>query len=137
MHLIKSIGLPWWFSSKETTCNERDAGLIPGSGRSPGEGNGNPLLCFWLRNPRTEESGSSWGHRRVGHKLAAKQIKSIMFNIKTHQILCILRKKNAINCQICMEFIYGIVHTSVHCINRTNEITVVGNVETHFNQVFF
>ena len=36
-----------------------------------------------------------------------------------------------------MEFIYGIVPTSVHCINRTNEITVIGNVETHFNQTLF
>ena len=28
-----------------------DLGLIPGSGRSPGEGNGNPLQCSWLENP--------------------------------------------------------------------------------------
>ena len=28
---------------KESTCNAGDLGLIPGSGRSPGEGNGNPL----------------------------------------------------------------------------------------------
>ena len=28
-----------------------DAGLIPGSGRSPGEGNGNPLQCSCLENP--------------------------------------------------------------------------------------
>ena len=28
---------------KETACNAGDQGLIPGSGRSPGEGNGNPL----------------------------------------------------------------------------------------------
>ena len=36
-----------------------------------------------------------------------------------------------------MEFIYCIVPTSVHCINRANEITVTGNVETHFNQALF
>ena len=28
---------------KASTCNARDLGSIPGSGRSPGEGNGNPL----------------------------------------------------------------------------------------------
>ena len=28
---------------KESTCNAKDLGLIPGSGRRPGEGNGNPL----------------------------------------------------------------------------------------------
>ena len=37
------LGLPWWLSSKESACNAGDSGLIPGSGRSLGEGNGNPL----------------------------------------------------------------------------------------------
>ena len=31
--------------------DRRDVGSIPGSGRSPGEGNGNPFLCSCLRNP--------------------------------------------------------------------------------------
>ena len=35
--------------SKESACNVRDPGSIPGLGRSPGEGNGNPLQC--LGNP--------------------------------------------------------------------------------------
>ena len=35
----------------------RDTGLIPVSGRSPGGGNGNPLQCSCLGNPRTEEPG--------------------------------------------------------------------------------
>ena len=38
--------------SKESTCNAGDSGLIPGSGRSPGEGNGNPLQYSCLENPR-------------------------------------------------------------------------------------
>ena len=37
------MGLPWWLSCKETTCQVEDTGSILGSGRSPGEGNGNPL----------------------------------------------------------------------------------------------
>ena len=37
-------------SGKETTCPAEDIGLIPGSGRSPGEGNGNPLQYSCLRN---------------------------------------------------------------------------------------
>ena len=37
------MGFPKWFSGKESTCNAGDAGLIPGSRRSPGERNGNPL----------------------------------------------------------------------------------------------
>ena len=34
-----SKGLPWWLSGKELACNARDAGSLPGSGRSPGGGN--------------------------------------------------------------------------------------------------
>ena len=37
--------------SKESACYSRDPGSIPGSGRSPGEGNGNPLQCSCLENP--------------------------------------------------------------------------------------
>ena len=35
---------------KESARSARDPGLIPGSGRSPGEGNGNPLQCSCLKN---------------------------------------------------------------------------------------
>ena len=40
-----------WLSSKESTCSAGDASLIPRSGRSPGEGNGNPLQYSCLGNP--------------------------------------------------------------------------------------
>jgi len=36
-------GFPGGSGGKESTCNAGDLGLIPGLGRSPGEGNGNPL----------------------------------------------------------------------------------------------
>ena len=36
---------------KESACNAGDLGSIPGSGRSPGEGNGNPLQYSCLENP--------------------------------------------------------------------------------------
>ena len=36
---------------KEPACNAGDLGSIPGLGRSPGEGNGNPLQCSCLENP--------------------------------------------------------------------------------------
>ena len=44
------IGLCWWLSGKESSCNAGVSGLIPGSGRSPGEGNGNPLQYSCLEN---------------------------------------------------------------------------------------
>ena len=46
-------GLPWWLSGKESTCDAGDTGdpgLIPGSGRSPGGGRGNPLQYSCLEN---------------------------------------------------------------------------------------
>ena len=36
---------------KESTCNAGDPGSIPGLGRSPGEGNGNPTQYPYLENP--------------------------------------------------------------------------------------
>ena len=42
---------PWWLSGKEYTLNGGDAGSIAGSGRSPGEGNGNLHLYSCLENP--------------------------------------------------------------------------------------
>ena len=46
-----------------------DAGLIPGLGRSPGEGHGNPLQYLAWRIPWTEEPGGlqSMGSQRVRH----------------------------------------------------------------------
>ena len=46
-----NMGFSRWLSGKESTCNAEDTGLIPGSGRSPGEGNGNPLQYSCLGNP--------------------------------------------------------------------------------------
>ena len=54
---------------KVSAWNAGDQGLIPGSGRSPGEGNGNPLQYPCLRIPWREEPGrlQSMGSQRVGH----------------------------------------------------------------------
>ena len=64
-HSIK-MGLPQWFSSKKSACSAGDAGLIPGSGRSPGEGNDNPIQYSCLENPLGQRSlagYSPWGHK--------------------------------------------------------------------------
>ena len=52
----------------------RDMGLISGSGRSPGEGNGDPLQDSCLENPRDRETwwATVHGVRRVGHDLVIK-----------------------------------------------------------------
>ena len=46
-------------------CNAEDQGLIPGLGRSPGEGNGSPLQYFCLENPM---DGGAWWATACGHK---------------------------------------------------------------------
>ena len=48
-HLLK-MGFPGGSDSKETACNERDLGSIPGLGRSLGEGKGYPLKYSCLNN---------------------------------------------------------------------------------------
>ena len=48
---------PGGSEGKESVCNAGDLGLIPGSGRSPGEGNGNSSNILAWRVPWTEEPG--------------------------------------------------------------------------------
>ena len=44
------MGFPYGSAGKEFTCNAGGLGLIPGLGRSPGEGNGYPLQYSGLKN---------------------------------------------------------------------------------------
>ena len=58
---VTVTSLPRWLSRKESACNAEDAGnmgLIPGSGRCPGGGNGNPLQSSCLGNPT--DRGAWW-----------------------------------------------------------------------------
>ena len=48
--------LPGGSDYKESACNVGDSGLIPGPGRSPGEGNGNPLQHSSLKNSMVREA---------------------------------------------------------------------------------
>ena len=67
----KKIGLPWWLSGKQSACKAGatgDVGLIPGSGRSPGGGHGNPLHYSCLENPT--DRGAWWA---TVHRVAQSQ----------------------------------------------------------------
>ena len=58
------LGFPGGSDSKEFPCNVGDLGLIPGLGRSPGGGHGNPLQYSGLENPHGQRSlagYSPWG----------------------------------------------------------------------------
>ena len=68
------VVFPGGSAGKESSCNAGDLGLIPGLGRSPGEGNGNPLQYSCLEN--LMDRGAWWatvhGVARVRHDLATK-----------------------------------------------------------------
>ena len=59
------MGFPGGAEVKASACNVGELGLIPGLGRSPGEGNGNPLQYFAWEIPWTEERGgySPWDRK--------------------------------------------------------------------------
>ena len=67
--LTLNLGLPGGSDGNESACNAGDPGLIPESGRSPGEGNGIHSSILDWRIPWTEEPGrlQSTGAQRVGH----------------------------------------------------------------------
>ena len=60
---------PGGSDGKESVCNPGDWGLIPGSGRSPGEGNGNLLQYSCLEN--SMDRGAWWA---TGHGITKNQI---------------------------------------------------------------
>ena len=63
MHILD---FPGGSDGKASAYNAGDPGSIPGSGRSPGEGNGNPLQYSCLENPKDGEAWvdyTPWGHK--------------------------------------------------------------------------
>ena len=61
---------------KASACNAGDLGSIPGSGRSPGEGNDNPLQHSCLENPT--DGGAWWA---TVHRVAKSQTRLSDFTI--------------------------------------------------------
>ena len=72
--LFQAQGFLGGSDGKESTCNAGDLGSIPGFGRSPGEGNGNPLqyscLEYWQDMDRGARGVQSMGSQRVGNNWA-------------------------------------------------------------------
>ena len=64
------VGFPGGSEVKASACNAGDLGSIPGLGRSPGEGNGNPLQYSCLENPM--DGGAWWA---TVHGVAKSQIR--------------------------------------------------------------
>ena len=63
------MGFPGGLDGKESACSAGDWGSVPGSGRSPGKENGNPLQYSFLGNPMDRGAGEPQSLRSqgVGH----------------------------------------------------------------------
>ena len=86
-----ACGLPSWLSAKEAARNARDsgeAGSVPGSGRSPGGGHGNPLQCSWLENPKDRGTWQATVLRVTKNQRQLKQLSmhAYMHTMYTHII---------------------------------------------------
>ena len=84
------VGLCWWLSSAGD-YNARDSSSIPRLGRSPGEGNGNPLQYSCPGNPMDRGAWQATFHGvvRVGHDLMTlpQQCMNILIFLHPHQHL--------------------------------------------------
>ena len=81
-------GLLWWLNSKDSTCQCRRLGSIPGLGRSPEGRHGNPLQYSCLEN--SMERGAWWAKvhgvtKKVGHDLATKQ--HLILTVHRHSVV--------------------------------------------------
>ena len=73
-HKLASLVIQSVKNPPTITCNVGNMGLIPGSGRSPEAGNGNPLQYSCLGNPVDREAWQATVHgvARAGHNLVTK-----------------------------------------------------------------
>ena len=71
---MNTYGFLRWLSGEESACQCKRCGFIPGWGRSPGGGNGNPLQYSCLENPMDRGAWQAIVHEvaRVGHDLLTK-----------------------------------------------------------------
>ena len=73
------LDFPGGSDGKESACNAGDSGSIPGSGRSPREGNGYPLQYSCLKN--SMDRGAWWA---IVHGVSKSQTQLNMFRIETY-----------------------------------------------------
>ena len=95
------MGFPAGSEVKASACNAGDLGSIPGSGRSPGEGNGNPLQYSCLENPM---DGGAWWATVHGVTKSRTGLSDFTFTLDS------LKNKNSFKVQVVL--IYT-VHTDM------------------------
>ena len=84
LQLHKVMGFPGGLDGEESTCSAGKPGSIPGSGRIPGEGNGNPLQYVCLENPMDR---GAW--RATVHGVAKSWTRLSNFHFSLHKVICI------------------------------------------------
>ena len=73
----RNVDFPGGASGKESR-DIRDAGVIPGLGRSPGEGHGNPLQYYCLENPMDREAWRAIVHRVAKTQTRLKRLSTLV-----------------------------------------------------------
>ena len=77
MDIYFNLDFPGGSDGKASVYNVGDLGSIPGSGRSPGEGNGNPLQYYCLENPMEKEVWWAIVHETLESPLDCKEIQPV------------------------------------------------------------
>ena len=83
------MGFPGGSEGKASACNAGDLGSIPGLGRSPGEGNGNPLQYSCLEN---STDGGAWWATVHGVAKSQTQLSDFTFFIFFQLIVFVLQQ---------------------------------------------
>ena len=92
--LICLCSFPGGSDSEESACNEGDLGSIPGLGRSPGEGNGNPLQVFLPGESNGQRSlvgYSPWGRTEWDR---TEQLTHTHRELRSHKSWSVAKKKS-------------------------------------------
>ena len=100
------LGLPSGSDGEESACNAGDVGLTPGSGRSPGERNGNPLQYSCLEKPM--DRGAWWA---IVHRVAKSRTQ--------------LKRLNNGACTWLLGRHFSFVHLTSECLLRTRRWVLI------------
>ena len=102
-------GFPGGSDGKESACNMGDPSLIPGSGTSPGKGNGNPVQYSCLENPM---DGGAW--RATVHGVTQSWTQPSDFTFTFLHFHSMNKTRVCINC-ICFS-----IYINIHCFFNRN-----------------
>ena len=104
----------WWSEGKASAHNAGDMGLISGSGRFPGEGNGNPLQYSYLENPM---DGEAWWAAVHGAAKSQTQLNNFTFTLYSScytlhspELICFMTITGSLH--LLTTFIHSLPHIS-------------------------